>query len=368
MKKILVIMLSRGVGGLERRTSCFYHYLQSVNLRGCRIEFLVNRAQFKLINQYTTSAANKNVTLTAFGLPGWFFQKKSGIVLYLMDYFLLALKLLLMRLKRRSFDLTYFTKFSSLPFKKLINTKSAVIAAVDSYNSKRYTDSSLFLKELSKGLKVDCLSDSIKNYIIALKPFSDFSSQINATPCSFIDYSKTSIVKKEKVVCFSGRFTGGKGLDLIIAAIPLVLERHPDIAIWLLGEGPLQPLLDSFIQKEKVRSYHIHFEQNPTEYLKRSLVFLSLQEKENYPSQALLEAMACGNAIVATDVGDTRKLVNESNGILVNPEPQCIAKAVCQLLDNPEKALRLGRNARETVINNHNTERYFTYLKNTYCQ
>jgi glycosyltransferase involved in cell wall biosynthesis len=61
-----------------------------------------------------------------------------------------------------------------------------------------------------------------------------------------------------------------------------------------------------------------------------------LQHFNNYPSQSLLEAMACGNAVVATNVGETHRLVDETVGLLIEPEAPALAEALNRLLDSPD--------------------------------
>ena len=65
-----------------------------------------------------------------------------------------------------------------------------------------------------------------------------------------------------------------------------------------------------------------------------------------------LEANACGLAVVAVAEGGVRETVVDGvNGLLVEPEPQAMADAIKELLDNPEKAARLGQQGCDLVAN-----------------
>jgi len=65
---------------------------------------------------------------------------------------------------------------------------------------------------------------------------------------------------------------------------------------------------------------------------------------------ALLEAMATGLPIIATDVGSNRAVLADGEaGLLVQPDPDSIAAGIVQLLDAPERAATLGRAARRRV-------------------
>ena len=98
-----------------------------------------------------------------------------------------------------------------------------------------------------------------------------------------------------------------------------------------------------------------------------SSIFVSLQEGENYPSQSLLEAMACGNAIVATDVGETWRLVDAQNGTRVVPEANAVASAIVALFNDPQLAQRQVT-SRRRVSEEHTPERFLAYMSKIYCQ
>ena len=75
-------------------------------------------------------------------------------------------------------------------------------------------------------------------------------------------------------------------------------------------------------------------------------------------SNTILEAMACGAAVVATEVGGTPKIVfHDFNGLLVaQRSPEELAGAISDILAAPERRERLSRNARHYVENNHDAD------------
>ena len=76
--------------------------------------------------------------------------------------------------------------------------------------------------------------------------------------------------------------------------------------------------------------------------------------------------MACGTATVATDVGLTWQLVDETTGIRIKPDPEQIAQAVGSLLKDPERCDRLGQAARRRVAERHSEDNYRAYLNELY--
>lgn len=188
-------------------------------------------------------------------------------------------------------------------------------------------------------------------------------SKCNITPCSFIDYSKCIIGKKENLeIAFAGRLEESKNPLLYIESINILSKKYPNIKFHLLGNGNLSDtildLIKSYSLQEKI---NFCFHVNPPEVFSNTSIFVSLQTTNNYPSQSVLEAMACGNAIIATDVGDTRLFVNDTNGILINLGLNELLNALDYLINNKEKTLQLGLSGRKYALENHNLEKHANY-------
>ena len=86
--------------------------------------------------------------------------------------------------------------------------------------------------------------------------------------------------------------------------IGVVLHRHPSARFAVLGEGPLQAGLRRLVQQrgwtDKVL---VEYRADPSDIVNRSLVHVSIEELDNASNQSLLEGMAAGCAVVASDVG-----------------------------------------------------------------
>ena len=81
-----------------------------------------------------------------------------------------------------------------------------------------------------------------------------------------------------------------------------------------------------------------------------ALELFVLPSRSEGMSNALLEAMAVGLPIVATDVGGNREVLADGEaGILVEPDPDAIAGGIDSLLDDPDRACDLARAARRRV-------------------
>jgi len=67
---------------------------------------------------------------------------------------------------------------------------------------------------------------------------------------------------------------------------------------------------------------------------------------------AVLEALACEKAVIATPVGGILDVLkNGKNGVIVSVnDANMLAEEILELLDNSEKRLRFGKNARESIL------------------
>jgi glycosyltransferase involved in cell wall biosynthesis len=198
---------------------------------------------------------------------------------------------------------------------------------------------------------IDCLSKQTANIIRKYIRRKD-AHKIRIAPCSFTDLSRSKTSNDRDIdVIYISRFVDGKGLEL--------LERiYGDIAninFYACGFGPLKPR----IPKERIMKTNESFD-----LLSRSKIFLSIQKWNNYPSQTLLEAMSCECAIIATDVGETRNIVDDECAVLIPYDASALRDAIFFLLSNPARAEELGKNARKKLLREHTIERYMEYFIN----
>ncbi|HET8580282.1 MAG TPA: glycosyltransferase [Nitrospiraceae bacterium] len=212
---------------------------------------------------------------------------------------------------------------------------------------------------------IDALTEGIRADLVG-RGFSD--QKITVSPGSLVDLDHYQPEpKKEPWVVFAGRLIEEKNPLLFLEALPTILQVVPTAKCFLLGEGPLRPLVEQALHR-----LHLHglvetgFHADLAPVLSKARVFVSLQRLDNYPSQSLLEAMACSTATVATDVGLTWQLVDETTGVRVKPDPQQVAQAIISLLRDPDRCNRLGQAARQRVAAHHSEDLYRAYLDTLY--
>ena len=167
--------------------------------------------------------------------------------------------------------------------------------------------------------KIDFLSDGVLNKTVE-RGINIKKKQILISPNSFILYDNFyPSYPKMNWVIFSARMTENKNPQLLLEAISILRDQgFTEYDYYFLGEGSLFTGLS--IRKEELKLNNVYFEggvSDPSIYLMKSKIFISIQSDNNYPSQSLLEAMASENAIVASDVGETRRIVTDKEGILI---------------------------------------------------
>ncbi len=158
--------------------------------------------------------------------------------------------------------------------------------------------------------------------------------------------------QKQRIL-YVGRLSPEKGPDILIEAFRLLTTQTSNSArLLLVGKGQMSQFLE-----RRVRDYRLEdlaeFVGSVSDvqpYLQAADLFVLPSRAEGL-SVALLEAMACGLPVVATAVSGTVDVIHDGvNGLLVEPEdPEVLAQAIKRLLDDPEFARRLGREARSTV-------------------
>jgi glycosyltransferase involved in cell wall biosynthesis len=93
------------------------------------------------------------------------------------------------------------------------------------------------------------------------------------------------------------------------------------------------------------------FDKNPFRYMARCSVFVLASRDEGLPG-VLVQAMACGSAVVSTDchAGPSEIITNGTDGWLVPVgDPRALADRIAFCLDNPEKTRQMASNARLAV-------------------
>lgn len=149
-----------------------------------------------------------------------------------------------------------------------------------------------------------------------------------------------------------GRLSYEKGMEVLIDAAARVRNTHPNARFVIAGEGPDRSRLEDRIRllnlEPTVRLLGFVPEVRP---LWGAADVACIPSKSEGMPNVLLEAMAAGCPVVATNVGGIPEAIDpEWNGLLVRPDdPNAMAAAIRSLIDDCIVAHRLGEIARRTV-------------------
>jgi glycosyltransferase involved in cell wall biosynthesis len=158
------------------------------------------------------------------------------------------------------------------------------------------------------------------------------------------DLSRYGIAPSDRVVLYAGRFSAEKNLDTLYAALAGVVSTEGVKAV-LCGDGPLREHTDAAIRRANLegRVFTPGYVNNVWEWMKRAQVFVSVGMFEGHPN-TVLEALACGCRIVASDIEAHRDFLDEEVAELVDPgSPSAIQDAIVRSLTSPEPARAQAR-------------------------
>jgi glycosyltransferase involved in cell wall biosynthesis len=171
---------------------------------------------------------------------------------------------------------------------------------------------------------------------------------------------RTGIPAGPPVIVAAGRLVAKKGYDLLIAACAQLRTEHPRLTCVIYGDGPLCAELTAQINELGLNNVvSLPGALPPAEMTAayaRATIFvqpsrvLADGDRDGLPN-VLLEAMASGVPIVATNVGGIPEaVVDGRTGWLVAPEsPRALTAAIAEVLGNPQLAATRAAAARQEI-------------------
>lgn len=178
----------------------------------------------------------------------------------------------------------------------------------------------------------------------------DFETYAKA---SRADLTEFGFNPERPVVISVGRLEAQKGIPDLLQAAVIILQNRSDCQFLIVGDGDDRAALEALAAKlglGRAVCFAGHRSDVP-ELLRASSLFVLASLWEGMPN-ALLEAMAAGLPVVATNVEGSREvIVSERSGLLVAPaNPEELAKAVLRVLNDPTLACELVRNSQGDIF------------------
>lgn len=162
---------------------------------------------------------------------------------------------------------------------------------------------------------------------------------------STLDKSKEDIrerwgIDKDKIIVGTvARLIPSKGMDILLEAAPLVIEKNPHVKFMIVGNGPEESILKDKAEKLKCNKdiIFIGYSEYIWYYYESFDIFVLPSLSEGL-GISVLEAMIMGKPVIATRTGGIGEIVEHGrNGYLVTPgDSRELANAILYFLANPQ--------------------------------
>jgi glycosyltransferase involved in cell wall biosynthesis len=218
-------------------------------------------------------------------------------------------------------------------------------------------------EHLIMDFKLDEFKVSVINNGIDTKKFGDFSGRDNMR--------RKLGGQTDFLVGIIARLSDVKGHIYLIQAMPKVIKIFPNTKLLIIGQGRTKNVLIKETQDLGLKDNIIFIPEakNIIDLLAAMDVFVmpSLQEGLGL---ALMEAMAQGIAVVGSEVGGIKTLIQDNvNGLLVVPaNAPALAQVILRLLNDSQLRRNLGAQAREFIIANFSKEEMVNKTEIVYQQ
>jgi glycosyltransferase involved in cell wall biosynthesis len=167
------------------------------------------------------------------------------------------------------------------------------------------------------------------------------------------DLRESLRLRQRKVVATVARLVPIKNVRLLVDAIAIVRERILDVHLLIVGDGPERTAIRERVGELGLTDCvtfvgHVPHRETPECY-RTADVFALSSDFDNSPN-VVLEAMACGLPVVATDAGGAREFLGPGGGLIVpRGDGAALAKALERYLADPIESRLAGAQNRRTA-------------------
>jgi glycosyltransferase involved in cell wall biosynthesis len=173
-------------------------------------------------------------------------------------------------------------------------------------------------------------------------------------------------------VCgYVGRLVEQKGLEEIVTALA---DCPPDVNVVFAGGGPFQGELEGIVaklkQEERVRFLPNRSREELPEVMSALDVLLlpsrtTARWKEQF-GRVIIEAHACGTAVIGSDSGAIPAVVGEGGLIVPEQDPAALTGAICKLRENAALLREMGAAGRRQVEESYSWQRVAAQMREIY--
>lgn len=181
---------------------------------------------------------------------------------------------------------------------------------------------------------------------------------------------------EENSILYVGVIQPRKGLHMVLAAMPQILEQIPDAKLYVVGEMIANREYEAEIAKlasqESLNDHVFMFGKRPfhevRDFIQKASVLVIPEQWETIPPNTLTEGMVFGKAIVASKIGGVLDFIADGdNGLLAEThDPADFAIKIISILKNEDLRQSLSKRARETGLEQFSEEKVYQKLLDLY--
>ena len=174
-------------------------------------------------------------------------------------------------------------------------------------------------------------------------------------------------------ISWVGRIDPIKDLETLLRAFSLVIKEMPDAKLRIFGSPPQGG--EAYLERCRAEAADLGISEQATfegrvpeirDAYAAGHVFVLCSISEGFP-YTLIEAMACGRACVATDVGGVSEAVGDAAGLIVPPRsPRALADACVRLLRDDSLRRMIGAAARARAVEHFTVDRAISAFDEMY--
>ncbi len=165
---------------------------------------------------------------------------------------------------------------------------------------------------------------------------------------------KFGVKRDYSVIGMIARFTPDKGHDVLLYALYEILKEKPNVQLVFVGDGDKKQDIVKLSQRLNLTENVVFVKPQISTVNSLAImdVFMFTPKRREGLGLVLLEALASGKPVVATDVGGVSSIVeNNVNGFLVeSSKPALLAESVLRLLKDKALYARMAHSGREIVV------------------
>ena len=172
--------------------------------------------------------------------------------------------------------------------------------------------------------------------------------------------------KPKDEITYIGKFSKGKGVDILVELIPQIVEKFPHLKFEFVGSGVLEKFLNENVKNQKLQDKvvftgRVSHERAIQFAAESSLVVVPSIWPEPLPRSAI-ETILAGTPVVATDVGGIKEVIkNNVYGKLAQPNKNSLRTALIRALakrDNYRRNIAKDLKILKEHFSNQSVEKY----------